>query len=68
VLDDTGEKVTTELVRSVIDDVITEVRGQIGDDAYDAGRWVEARDVFEQVALAEDFVDFLTLPAYQLLD
>jgi malate synthase len=28
----------------------------------------EARHVFEQVALADEFVDFLTLPAYELLD
>ena len=28
----------------------------------------EARQVFEQVALADEFVDFLTLPAYELLD
>jgi malate synthase len=31
-------------------------------------RLEEARSVFEQVALADDFVDFLTLPAYPLLD
>jgi malate synthase len=28
----------------------------------------EARRVFEQVALAGEFVEFLTLPAYELLD
>jgi malate synthase len=28
----------------------------------------EARRLFEQVALADEFVDFLTLPAYELID
>jgi len=28
----------------------------------------EARDLFEQVALADDFIEFLTLPAYDHLD
>jgi malate synthase len=28
----------------------------------------EARQVFQQVALADDFVEFLTFPAYELLD
>jgi malate synthase len=28
----------------------------------------EAADVFEQVALSDDFVEFLTLPAYARLD
>jgi malate synthase len=34
----------------------------------DLPRLQEARQVFEQVALADGFVDFLTLPAYELLD
>jgi malate synthase len=34
----------------------------------DGGRWDDAREVFEQVALGEDFVEFLTLPAYDHLD
>src|SRR5262249_33634502 len=33
----------------------------------DLPRLGEARQVFEQVALADDFVEFLTLPAYELL-
>jgi len=40
----------------------------MGAQAYDAGGFKEAREVFEQVTLADDFVDFLTLPAYRLLD
>jgi malate synthase len=32
------------------------------------GRWGEARAVFDRVALEEDFVEFLTLPAYDYLD
>ena len=33
-----------------------------------AGRFPEARELFEQFALADDFPEFLTLPAYELLD
>jgi malate synthase len=66
-LADTGDQVTAELVRKVADDVTAEVRSEIGDDAYDSGRWGEAREIFEEVALADDFVDFLTLPAYDRL-
>jgi len=32
------------------------------------GRWQEAREVFDRVALADDFVEFLTLPAYEYID
>jgi malate synthase len=34
----------------------------------DEGRWDEAREVFDRVALDEHFVEFLTLPAYDYLD
>ena len=32
------------------------------------GRWEDARTVFDRVALAEDFEEFLTVPAYEYLD
>ena len=63
----TGDTVTKELVRKVADDVTAQIRDEVG-DAYDSGRWKEARDIFEQVALADDFTTFLTLPAYDRLD
>lgn len=34
----------------------------------DGGRFPEARALFERVALADSFPEFLTLPAYELLD
>ena len=40
----------------------------IGAGVYGAGRFKEDREVFEQVALDEDLIVFLTLPAYRLLD
>jgi malate synthase len=37
--------------------------------AQSAGnRFKEARQLFEQVALAEPFTEFLTLPAYEHID
>jgi malate synthase len=63
-----GETVDANLVRRMIDEELAKLRDAMGQQAYDAGRFKEAREVFEQVALADDFVDFLTLPAYELLD
>ena len=40
----------------------------VGAEVYDAGGSWRLREVFEQVALAEDFIEFLTLPAYRLVD
>ena len=65
---DSGAKASSDLVRSVADQETDRIKQEIGADAYDAGRWKEARDIFEEVALADDFADFLTLPAYDRLD
>ena len=61
---DTGEPVTADLVRSVAAEQLAEIAGEIGETAYAAGQFELARQVFEQVALDDDFADFLTLPAY----
>jgi len=45
------------------------IRSEIGDDEWfeREGRPGLSREIFEEVALAEEFVDFLTLPAYERL-
>jgi malate synthase len=58
VLDDTGVKVTRELVERVADEEIRKLGG-------DATAYEAARTLFMEVAVADDFVDFLTLPAYE---
>jgi malate synthase len=67
-LADAGQRVTPELVRRVITEQLDGLREQLGAEAFDAGRWRDARELFEQVALADEFVDFLTLPAYERID
>jgi malate synthase len=67
-LADTGEQVTADLVRKTADEATAAIRDEVGSDTYDSGRWKEARDIFEEVALADDFTTFLTLPAYDRLD
>ncbi len=54
---DTGIPVTRELVLTIVDEEIAKLPD--GADAY-----AEARRMFVEVAVADDFVEFLTLPAY----
>jgi malate synthase len=61
---ESGQPVTADLVRSIAAEQLTEIASEIGETAYAASRFELARQVFEQVALAGDFADFLTLPAY----
>ncbi|SEF35624.1 malate synthase [Amycolatopsis pretoriensis] len=57
---DSGDVVTAELVRGVLADVRGELTGEVAADLL-----VPAIELFEQVALADEFPDFLTLPAYE---
>ena len=58
-----GPPVTAGLVRTVADEQLAGLRRRNGRD-YDLGRYSEARALFEQVALADRFVEFLTIPVY----
>jgi malate synthase len=63
-----GRRITPDLVRQVEREELAKLRESLGDQAFNAGRFEEARQIFEEVALGEPFVDFLTLPAYARLE
>jgi malate synthase len=60
--------VTAELVRRIEDEELAHIRSTVGDEAYEYGRFAGARELFERVALAAEYADFLTIPAYDLID
>jgi len=66
---DDGRPITAEFVRELETSELEKIRAEIGDDEWfeSEGRPDLAREIFESVALAEEFVEFLTLPAYELL-
>jgi malate synthase len=67
---DDGRPVTPDLVRTLAVEELERIRGEIGDDEWfeKEGRPDLSRSLFEQVALSgEEFVEFLTLPAYEEL-
>jgi malate synthase len=59
--------VTADLVRTVIDTQMGVIADELGSEAFADLPFEDARRVFEQVTLASEFVEFLTLPAYELL-
>jgi malate synthase len=44
------------------------VREVIGEQGFEGGRFSDAQELFEAVALGDEFVEFLTLPAYEYID
>ena len=65
---DDGDQITAELVARIEDEELAKIRGAIGDQAWAASRFDDARKLFERVALADDFADFLTTAAYDSID
>jgi malate synthase len=67
---DDGRPVTPDLVRKLAESELEKIRTEIGDDEWfeREGRPDLSRSLFERVALSGDeFVEFLTLPAYEEL-
>jgi malate synthase len=66
---DTGVEVTPELVRQYEKEELEKIREQVGDEFfYSQGRPDQSRELFDQVALSDEFEAFLTLSAYEVLE
>src|SRR5487761_1168557 len=63
-LDDTGERITQDLVARIIDEELAKVKEQGGEE-FQTARYDDSVALFKEVALADDYSEFLTLPAYE---
>jgi len=62
---DDGREVTVDLAMSMIPEELQKIRELVGDEAFEGGRFEEARSIMEELISADNPVDFLTLPAYE---
>jgi malate synthase len=61
---DDGPRVTRDLVEQIITEELGKIREAYG-AAFDQARYDQAVALFTEVALADDYAEFLTLPAYE---
>ena len=59
-----GPRVTRDLVERIIGEELAKIRQAPGPD-FDEARLEQATALFTEVALADDYADFLTVPAYE---
>jgi len=59
-----GQQVTAGLVEQIIAEELANIREQYG-AAFDQGQFDQAVALFKEVALADDYAEFLTIPAYE---
>jgi len=55
-------------VRDVEREELAKIANAVGADFFASGRYDDAQRIFEQVALSDDFQEFLTIPAYEHID
>lgn len=65
---DDGRTVTAELAQSMLDDELVKVRQTMGDKNYSNGKFDVARKIFKELMTSKEFVQFLTIPAYEIID
>jgi len=63
-----GRPVSDRLVRRVVSEELEKIRAEADPKDQNSGRFEEAQALFERVALGEPFEEFLTLPAYEMLE
>jgi malate synthase len=63
-----GRTVTIELFRQVLAEELNQIRAQVGDEQFQQRKYQLAGQLFDSITTDDQFVEFLTLPAYQYLD
>ena len=64
---DDGAPVTLELFDELLHDEMEELRGALGAEAFEGGRFDEAIDLFRRLSTSDTLEPFLTVPAYKLI-
>ncbi len=64
---DDGRSITYSMVHGMIAEELVKIREYVGAERYDRGRFAKASSLFDELVRSRDFVEFLTLPAYELI-
>src|SRR5438128_1388488 len=67
ILDD-GRKVTIDLFSELLNDELAKIRAAVGEEQFSRRKFQTASDILDSIITSEQFVEFLTLPAYQYLN
>jgi malate synthase len=63
-----GRKVDVPLLRQIVQEELPKVRQYVGDAAFESGTYEQAAKLFDEISTSQEFVEFLTLPAYKMID
>lgn len=64
---DDGRIVTLQLYHELLPSELEKIKTYVGENNYQNGRFPEAIKLFEQLISEDEFIEFLTLPAYEII-
>lgn len=62
-----GRKVTLELVNQLKVEELEKIKLELGTEVFEVGRFQEAAQLFDELVSNDNFVEFLTIPGYEVL-
>jgi len=62
-----GPEIEDELLERLFAEEMDKIKDLVGEENYEAGKYGEARDLFWDMTVSDEFEEFLTLPAYERL-
>ena len=62
-----GRKINADMLRKLLAEELRTIRTELGESAWGAGKYEAAAKLFDDLTTGE-YVDFLTLPAYEMID
>jgi malate synthase len=67
ILDD-GRKVTADMVRAIIGEELSKVKATVSAQGEKTETYDQAAKIFEEMSLADNYPEFLTLPLYEAME
>jgi len=65
--EDDGTAITYDYYKSLLPSELDKIKSYVGADNYKNGKFEQATSLFDDLIKSEDFTEFLTLPAYDLI-
>jgi malate synthase len=62
-----GRRVDLPLFQALLAEELDAIRGEVGGPAFDSGNFKDAAELFREITESDEFVEFITLPAYARL-
>jgi malate synthase len=63
-----GRAITLELYEAFLLDEMKKIEEMVGKERFQKGRFQDAKNLFDKLVKQDDFIEFLTLPAYEMIN